>query len=126
MDELMKDSDWGKIKYFKKSEFTCKCGCGETPMNKDFVFRLDSLRERLGEQMVVTSGYRCLEHNKAVGGSPNSQHLKGRAADVAVDNGLMRYRVVNLATLLLFPGIGVAKNFVHIDSRSDVAAMWTY
>lgn len=126
MDELMKDSDWDEINHFTKDEFTCKCGCGEAPMNKDFVFRLDNLRERLGSSVVINSGYRCLEHNKAIGGSPRSQHLKGRAADIRIDNSLMRYRVVNLATLMLFSGIGVAKGFVHIDNRSDVASMWTY
>lgn len=126
MNELMTDSDWDEIKHFKRSEFTCKCGCGESSMNYDFVFRLERLRQRLGEQMVVTSGYRCPDYNKKIGGSPNSQHTKGRAADIAIDNGLMRYRLVNLATLMLFPGIGVAKDFVHIDNREARATMWTY
>lgn len=30
----------------------------------------------------VTSGYRSLEHNRAVGGMPRSYHLQGRALDV--------------------------------------------
>lgn len=126
MNSLMTDSDWDEIKHFTKDEFTCKCGCGEVPMNYDFVFTLERLRKRLDAPMVVTSGYRCLQYNKKIGGSPNSQHTKGRAADIAVDNGLMRYRVVNLATLLLFPGIGVAKDFIHIDNREAKAVMWTY
>lgn len=31
---------------------------------------------------IVTSGFRSVEHNRAVGGMPNSYHLLGRAIDV--------------------------------------------
>lgn len=34
-----------------------------------------------GMPIVVTSGYRCLRLNAAVGGSPNSAHMQGLAAD---------------------------------------------
>jgi len=38
---------------------------------------------RIGAQYgTVTSGYRSLEHNRAVGGMPRSYHLQGRALDV--------------------------------------------
>lgn len=43
---------------------------------------LDPLREAYGKPIVVTSGYRCPALNKAVGGSPTSDHMKGCAADV--------------------------------------------
>ena len=43
---------------------------------------LDPLREAYGKPIVVTSGYRCPKLNKAVGGVPKSQHLKGEAADI--------------------------------------------
>lgn len=43
---------------------------------------LDPARERLGKPIMVNSGYRCPLKNKAVGGVPNSQHLKGEAADI--------------------------------------------
>ena len=45
---------------------------------------LDPLRERYGKPITVNSGYRCLELNKAVGGSKTSQHMKGLAADITV------------------------------------------
>ena len=44
---------------------------------------LEPLRRRVG-RVIVTSGYRCQELNKAVGGVWNSQHLKGEAADNAL------------------------------------------
>lgn len=43
---------------------------------------LDPLREAYGKPIVVTSGYRCLKLNKAVGGAASSQHVKGEAADI--------------------------------------------
>jgi zinc D-Ala-D-Ala carboxypeptidase len=43
---------------------------------------LDPLRERLGSPVVITSGFRSPHLNRAVGGSPTSQHCRGEAADI--------------------------------------------
>ena len=49
---------------------------------------LEPLREHFGEPIYVSSGYRCPELNKAVGGVRNSQHMRGEAADICpVING---------------------------------------
>lgn len=45
---------------------------------------LQPLRDYLGVPIYVTSGYRSILLNKAVGGASNSQHLKGQAADIVV------------------------------------------
>lgn len=45
---------------------------------------LQPLREVYNEPMVISSGFRSPEVNKAVGGVPTSQHTKGQAADVSV------------------------------------------
>ena len=45
---------------------------------------LDQLREYLRRPMRVTSGFRSVEVNEAVGGAPGSLHTKGLAADVKV------------------------------------------
>jgi len=42
---------------------------------------LAPLREKVG-RLRVTSGFRSPEVNKAVGGKPSSQHLRGEAADI--------------------------------------------
>ena len=47
---------------------------------------LDKLRDGWGRPIIVTSGYRCKELNAAVGGTRNSQHLKGQAADIVSDD----------------------------------------
>lgn len=45
---------------------------------------LQPLRDQLGVPVRVSSGFRCraLNSHKAVGGAPNSQHLRGEAADI--------------------------------------------
>lgn len=43
---------------------------------------LDPLREAYGKPIMVNSGYRCQVLNRIVGGAVNSDHLKGRAADI--------------------------------------------
>ena len=43
---------------------------------------LDPAREALGKPIVVTSGFRCMVHNTAVGSKPTSQHIRGMAADL--------------------------------------------
>lgn len=43
---------------------------------------LDPLREAYGKPIIVTSGYRCEELNRLIGGSKNSQHRIGMAADI--------------------------------------------
>ena len=46
---------------------------------------LEPVRRRFGATR-ITSGYRCPELNKAVGGVDGSQHTRGEAADIHVSN----------------------------------------
>lgn len=43
---------------------------------------LEEIRERLGQPIVISSGYRSPDLNAAVGGVPNSAHVLGFAADL--------------------------------------------
>ena len=43
---------------------------------------LDPLREAYKNPIIVTSGFRCEELNRLVGGSKNSHHRTGQAADI--------------------------------------------
>ena len=45
---------------------------------------LETVRMLLGAPIVITSGYRSPEVNRAVGGAWNSQHMTGEAADIIV------------------------------------------
>ena len=43
---------------------------------------LDPLREAYGKPIFVTSGFRCEELNRLIGGSKTSQHRTGQAVDI--------------------------------------------
>lgn len=45
---------------------------------------LQPIRERIQKPMIITSGYRCKEVNRLVGGKDTSQHLKGQAVDFVI------------------------------------------
>lgn len=45
---------------------------------------LEPLRQHLGCPIIVSSGYRCAELNRLVGGAANSQHLTGEAVDIVL------------------------------------------
>ena len=73
-----------KCKYFKDSEFTCECGCGLN-LEKDGIKRIaDEIREHFGKPAIITSGTRCVKHNKEVGGVAGSYHTTGNAIDIVV------------------------------------------
>ncbi len=42
---------------------------------------LEAVQALLGEPIEISSGYRCPDLNRAIGGSPTSQHVLGMAAD---------------------------------------------
>lgn len=46
---------------------------------------LQPLRDAMGHEVKIGSGYRCPRLNQAVGGVSNSQHQKGEAADLCID-----------------------------------------
>ncbi len=43
---------------------------------------LQPLRDAVGQAIDINSGYRCLALNTMIGGSKNSQHIRGEAADI--------------------------------------------
>ena len=87
-----------------RSDTAQRCGIDNKPQTEEVVENLRALctevlqplRDHLGKPVVVSSGYRCRDLNKKVGGVENSQHLKGEAADIKVSGreeliGVMRY-----------------------------------
>ena len=84
-EEAVQSGDfWDDIKYFKKSEFRCKCGCGSDKMEEKLIRVADRVREHFGKPVTVSSGRRCSKHNANVGGVSNSRHLSGKAMDFCV------------------------------------------
>jgi peptidoglycan hydrolase-like protein with peptidoglycan-binding domain len=111
---------WDEIKYFKRSEFACKCRkfCDGFPAEpKEKLIRVaDRVREHFGKPATVSSGVRCTQHNANVVGVSNSRHLQGKAMDFSVSG-------VSGSTLLSYvqnqPEIRYAYlidgNWVHMD-----------
>ena len=114
--------------YFSEDELKCKCGCGLNNMQEETLLELDRLRAAMGKPLVITSGSRCAEWNAKQGGKPNSAHLVGKAADIAVSSGSFRWSLVEAAYTLGFKRIGVGNHFVHVDTDQHLPqrVMWTY
>lgn len=124
---LLKNTVDKKVsKYFWESEFKCKCGkCQLIPgMSPVLIERLDKMREEYGQPIIVTSGFRCKDHNKRVGGSPRSQHLYGRAADITGEDLDRLYELAER----YFDSIGDGREnglFIHVDTRKG-KRRWMY
>jgi len=107
-------------KFFKSQEFDSpdEPGSGEK-MEPDFVMCLDALRLHCGFPFKISSGYRTKAHNALVGGTDNSAHLLGRAADIAC-GGEEAYTILKNAPGYGFTGIGIKQHgegrLVHLDN----------
>jgi hypothetical protein len=82
---------WDNSEFFDREEFRCQCKgkyCNGFPVEpeEELVLVCNEIRRRLGVPVSIVdsggSGVRCLEHNAAVGGVRNSNHLYGKAADL--------------------------------------------
>lgn len=80
---------------------------------------LQPLRDLYGKPLIVNSGYRSPELNRAVEGSPTSQHMRGEAADIrpynAADLDLLRRLVVESG--LEFDQMIVYPSFIHLSLK---------
>jgi uncharacterized protein YcbK (DUF882 family) len=120
------------FRYFKREDFACKCGkCVGNLIDDTFIFRLDELRHRCGFPLIVSSGYRCPEHNAAVSSTGLAgPHTTGKAADFAVDRAKAR-TVIGVASNMAFSGLGVNQKgggrFIHVDDVDrPFATIWSY
>lgn len=104
-------------KNFDSSEFACKCGCGYDTPNPELIRMLQAARDLYGKPMRITSGCRCIKHNRNVGGTANSAHISGMAVDIATPTGTTRYLIIESLMAAGFKRIGInfKKSFIHAD-----------
>ena len=117
---------------FSMDEFECKCGCVMPEFVKknvqELAENLQVLRNHVG-RLNLTNAYRCKYHNADVGGAINSQHTKGKAADIksrdinpkdmaAIVDDLMKCESFKLG------GVGIYNTFTHVDIRGT-RARWS-
>lgn len=110
-------TDW-RWPHFTREEMSCK-HCGKAPMSATFMDKLEDLRKVYGRPMVITSGYRCPEHNSQVSNTGlTGPHTTGRAVDIAV-RGADAHELLGLAMERGFFGIGINQKggarFIHLD-----------
>lgn len=108
--------------YFIREEFACKCGCGFDTVDTQLITVLEDLRVKFAHPIVITSGCRCWLRNHQVGGSDQSQHIIGRAADIKIV-GVSADQVADYL-LNKYPntlGIGRYDTFTHVDTRDGMA-----
>lgn len=117
--------------HFNVREFRCSCGGNhETLIASELVDKLEALYTALNcSKIIVTSGYRCPDHDKAVGGTSSGQHTKGTAADVCCygqdGQPISSKAVCCKAQDLGFTGIAnitSSYQYTHLDVRTS--AKW--
>lgn len=134
-------------RYFTPEEMACRDG---TPYPEAWAIRLgvlfvelDTIREAWGGPLAIVSGYRTPEHNTAIGGAGQSQHMAGRAVDLRPVRADLRaadiHELDRLVEKLLaegrLPAVGgvgvypwtkhngvLAPGWVHVDIRPRPAS----
>ena len=114
--------------HFNSTEFRCKCGKEhDFEVNDSLVQKLEKLYAALNcSQIIVTSGFRCVTHDKNVGGSGTGQHTLGNAADICCygqdGQPISSKTVCCKAQDIGFTGIAnitAAYQYTHVDVRPN-------
>jgi len=81
---------------------------------------MQSLRDRIGSQIIVHCVNRCPDHNRHIGGEQNSRHLYGQACDFHAKHLTIPelHAFVLSSEDILTGGIGIYDTFVHVDIGS--------
>jgi len=113
------------LKFFTIDEFNCQYS-GENEMKDSFLQKIDQLRYMCAFPFVITSGYRSADHPIEAKKDTPGTHAQGIAADIQVNSGAEKYKIVQNALAIGFTGIGIADTFVHVDTRTTTPVIWTY
>ena len=109
--------------HFQSDEFWCSCGCGNEGPNgnhisQSLVLKLEIVRTAINKPMQINSGIRCLKHNRSIGSSDTSSHIKCVAADISCTQMSDRHLLMSHLPKL-FERIGIHKDFIHVDIDTD-------
>ena len=94
-------------------------------LHPKLLVKLIELRKILERLVYITSGYRCFEYNRKVGGVTNSYHCIGLAADIKVKD-INLIKLLEICENIDLNGIGFyeKKNFLHLDVRPTKRTRW--
>lgn len=107
---------------FYANDLACPCckNIGEVNRHMRILALLTLISRAIGKRVVVTSGYRCLAHNREIHGSPNSLHMATKAVDIACDNALELAMMLKVLLSTAGVMIRIYPNHVHVGIN-DIA-----
>lgn len=121
-------SDFFTLQELIKSTTAARLKINNTPANE--IIRnlqygvsmvLDPLRRIRQKPIIITSGFRCAQLNKAVGGVPNSWHTKGNAADIHIKDENEAREIFDILKTL--PSVDTVL-FEHSRSSQWIHVQW--
>ncbi len=117
-----------KLSFFEIGEFDSPDEKGSgVNMKRSTLEMLDKARKHAQTPFKITSGFRTKRHNKRVGGTDNSSHLKGYAVDIEALTNQKRESILRGLILAGFKRIGIAETFIHADNDPDkIRSCWMY
>ena len=114
---MTKTFDWERFPNFIESEFTCKCGGGQTHMDAVFLQHLQNLRVQIDMPITITSGYRCPNHpsekKKLANGKTLGAYTMGKAVDISITNGAISCQMIHFNWEDLLKNIDVRHYFTE-------------
>jgi hypothetical protein len=123
-------NDTSKVsQHFAVSEFRCKCGKPHNiKISEENVNMLEKLYTKIkANKGVISSGYRCPTHDRAVGGSGYGPHCDGYAVDIIFydkNNKPINTKLIScVAQDLGFNGIAnITYNYdyIHLDMKGRI------
>jgi uncharacterized protein YcbK (DUF882 family) len=109
--------------------------CSRVPTTQELVDNAIKLtkvwgevREKWGDELIITSGFRPPQVNRSVGGASQSQHLFFRAVDMYPANGRLNelWGLVNRDSRFSGLGDGRKRGFIHCDIRPGSRLVFDY
>ena len=115
-----------KLGDFFPAEFACP-HCLNVNILEELWRACQMIRDAAMRPVIIDSGYRCPTWNQSVGGSKDSDHIHGFAADIRIP-GMTPDEVGKIAArfseTIKRMGIYMDRDFVHIGVRSRGPGTW--
>lgn len=84
-------------------------------LNIQLVQKLDACQSICDTQIIVTSGFRTVEEDLALGTSGNTAHVRGLAVDLRCKTSQDRLNIIRALILYGFTRIGDEATHIHAD-----------
>lgn len=123
----------------ESSEFDCRCRseeCKTTLIDDDLVLAIQMLRDQLGTELFIRSGFRCAAYQADLKkrGYETARGVSTHELGMAADVFTRRHTGQELADLAMKVGlrrIGIADGWIHIDTKSlfqtpNEVTIWRY